>query len=258
MTYFDASLLAIVEGLTEYLPISSTGHIILASKLLGVNLDEPFTNYFTVMVQFGAILAVLVEYFRYLTNHWRIYPRLFVAFLPAAVIGLALHKIIDQALGSVWVVAITLFAGGAVLAMTDKIFHPDRIHHRDLSKISYGQSVVIGFFQCLALIPGMSRSAATIWGGLFMRMDQRTATEFSFLLALPTLTAATFYKGYKGFPTFSAHEWKILLWANVLSFVVGWITIRAFIQYVAKHSFRAFGYYRMVVGLLTMLYLWMH
>jgi undecaprenyl-diphosphatase len=257
MTIVESSALAIVEGLTEYLPISSTGHIILTSALMGI-VDDTFTQYFTVMVQFGAILAVMVEYFRFLTRQWKIYPVLFAAFLPAAVIGLSLNKIIDRALGSVWVVATSLFLGGIVLVFTDKIFDPKRARVHAAKDIDWKQGVKIGFFQCLALIPGMSRSAATIWGGLFVGMDQAAATEFSFLLALPTLTAATFYKGYKGFAIFTPDQWWLLLWGNILSFIVGWITIRAFIRYVANHSFKAFGYYRILVGGVTLLYLWLH
>lgn len=255
MTFTDASILAVVEGLTEYLPISSTGHIILTSAMIGI-VDDTFTQYFTVMVQFGAILAVMVEYFRFLLKHRNIYPVLFVAFLPAAVIGLALHKWIDRALSSVFIVGASLLVGGVVLVFTDKIFPKERARHHDVGRVTIRQALSIGFFQCLALIPGMSRSAATIWGGLAVRLDQKAATEFSFLLALPTLTAATFYKGYKGFGMFSPEDWKLLVWGNVLSFIVGWITIRAFIHFVARHSFRSFGYYRIAVGLLTLAFFW--
>jgi undecaprenyl-diphosphatase len=257
MTFTDASILAVVEGLTEYLPISSTGHIILASAVIGV-VDDAFTQYFTVIVQFGAILAVLVEYFRFLLRNHKLYPILFAAFLPAAVLGLALHKLIDQMLGSVFVVGATLFLGGVVLVFTDKIFKAANATKHSSTEVTVRDAVRIGFFQCLALIPGMSRSAATIWGGLASKLDQKTATEFSFLLALPTLTAATFYKGYKGFGVFTPEQWKILIYANVISFIVGWISIRAFIHYVARHSFKAFGYYRMIVGAATLLFFWFH
>jgi len=257
MTFTDASILAVVEGLTEYLPISSTAHIILTSAMLGI-VDNAFMEYFTVMVQFGAILAVMVEYFRFLLKHRSLYPVLFVAFLPAAIIGLALHKIIDQALSSLFVVGLALLLGGVVLVFTDKVFPASRAKDHDVGKVTIRQAITIGFFQCLALIPGMSRSASTIWGGLYMRLDQKTATEFSFLLAVPTLTAATFYKGYKGFGIFTPEDWRLLLWGNILSFIVGWITIRAFIHYVARHSFRVFGYYRIAVGAATLLFFWMH
>jgi len=255
MTFTDASILAVVEGLTEYLPISSTGHIILVSAVMGV-VDDAFTQYFTVMVQFGAILAVMVEYFRFLLRHRKLYPILFVAFLPAAVIGLALHKLIDQMLSSVFVVGATLFLGGVVLVFTDRIFKPSFATKHSQDEVTMKDALRIGFFQCLALIPGMSRSAATIWGGLASKMDQKTATEFSFLLALPTLTAATFYKGYKGFGVFTPEQWEILIVANVISFVVGWLSIRAFIHYVARHSFRVFGYYRMLIGAATLAFFW--
>src|SRR5262249_54849933 len=156
--------------------------------------EDEFLNHFTVMVQFGAIIAVVVEYFRLLTRQWRLYPVLFAAFLPAAVIGLALHKLIERALENAWGVSITLFVGGVVLLFMDRIFKQEWIRNRDVNEINLRQAGTIGVFQCLALIPGMSRSAATIWGGLFVGTDQRTATEFSFLLGLLTLSAATFYK----------------------------------------------------------------
>jgi undecaprenyl-diphosphatase len=172
------------------------------------------------------------------------------------VIGLSIHKLIDQMLSSVFVVGATLFVGGIALVFTDKIFKPSNATKHTQDEVTTPDALRIGFFQCLALIPGMSRSAATIWGGLASKLDQKTATEFSFLLALPTLTAATFYKGYKGFMVFTPEQWKILIVANVISFIVGWITIRAFIHYVARHSFRAFGYYRMFIGAVTLGFFW--
>jgi undecaprenyl-diphosphatase len=252
MTFFESSVLAVVEGLTEYLPVSSTGHIILTSALMGIHEDD-FTKYFTVMVQFGAIFAVVLEYFRVLTTQWRLYPVLFVAFLPAAVFGLGLHKLIDQALGSVWVVGASLLLGGILLLFTDKIFKPKQARIHNLKKVAPTQAAIIGLFQCAALIPGVSRSAATIWGGLAVKMDRQAATEFSFLLAVPTLTAATLYKGYKGFSGFSSEEWKLLLWGNLLSFVVGWIAIRGFIHYITRHGLKVFGYYRILVGGATLI-----
>jgi undecaprenyl-diphosphatase len=251
MTFGESCILSVVEGLTEYLPISSTGHIMLASAILKIPEDD-FVKSFTVMVQFGAIFAVFVEYFRILTRQWKMYPILFAAFLPAAVIGLALNKMIERALGSIWVVGVTLFVGGIALLFTDKLFPDQRQTKTDVKKMSYREAVIIGFYQCIALLPGVSRSAATIWGGLSLKFDKKTATEFSFLLAFPTLTAATLYKGYKGFSNFTPDQWQMLLWGNVISFIVGWISIRGFIHYVSKHGLKAFGYYRIAVGLVTL------
>lgn len=250
MTFIEAIILAVVEGATEYLPISSTGHLILTSSLLHIPFDE-FTNAFTVMVQFGAVLAVAVEYSRFLLQHKNLWPKLFAAFLPAAIIGLALNKMIDRALGSVLVVGLTTLIGGVLLILTDQIFKPSKQRLHSPQSVGFKEALQIGFFQCVALIPGTSRSAATIWGGLFSRMDQKSATEFSFLLAFPTLTAATLYKAYKGYALFTPEHWQLIAVGNVISFLVGWAAIRTFITYVSRHGLKIFGYYRIAIGAVT-------
>lgn len=255
MHIWQAITLSIVEGLTEYLPISSTGHMIIVSSMMGIQ-ESPFTKDFTVMVQFGAILAVFFEYFRLFLRSWNIYKILFVGLLPAAIIGVLVKDKIDILLGSVWLVGWTTLIGGFILLATDQIFPDKRAIKRDVEKLTWKDSLVIGFFQCMAFFPGVSRSAASIWGGLTMKLDQTAATEFSFLLALPTLSGATLLKGLKAYHSFGSNEWHILLLGNAISFVVGWLAIRTFIQIVSKYGLKWFGLYRVILGVvvLTMLF----
>jgi len=252
MNFAQAMLLAVVEGITEYLPVSSTGHMILTSWIMGINHDE-FVKDYTVMVQFGAILAVVVLFWRRFLLNFRVYPMVFLAFLPAAVIGLAVNKYIDILLGSAWVVAITLFAGGVVLALTDKWLRNHKVRVSQIESIPLVSAVKIGFFQCLAFIPGMSRSAATIWGGLFEGLSLAHATEFSFFLAVPTLSAATLWKARKIYPHITHEQWSILLWGNIVSFIIGGLAIRSFVQFITRYGLKYFGYYRIVVGLLVII-----
>jgi undecaprenyl-diphosphatase len=250
MELWQAIVLAIVEGLTEYLPVSSTGHLILVSALMGIHQD-PFTKDFVIMVQFGAIFAVAVEYFRFFLRSRKIYPILFVGFLPAAVIGLLVKKKIDILLESVWTVAFALLIGGVLLLFTDKIFRKEEIKIKEVNDVSFMSALKIGCFQCLAFIPGVSRAAATIWGGLSLKLDQRTATEFSFLLALPTLAGATFLKAVKVIPTITSDQWMLLLIGNLISFAVGYLAIRLFLRFVTRFGLKGFGYYRIVLGLVV-------
>ncbi|MCM2278845.1 MAG: undecaprenyl-diphosphate phosphatase [Oligoflexia bacterium] len=250
METWHAILLAIVEGLTEYLPISSTGHIIIASSLLGIH-EAPFTKDYTVIVQFGAILSVLVLYWRRFLHSFHFYQKLFVAFLPAAVLGLLLKNKIDALLGNVVVVAVALILGGVVLLFAEKWFsRPDPRH--DISEVPYPQAALIGFIQCLAFVPGVSRSAATLLGGLSQRLSMKAAAEFSFFLAVPTLTGASLIKLLKALPTLDASHVQVLLIGNVVSFVVGAVTIRGFIGYLTRGGFRWFGYYRIALGLVIL------
>lgn len=253
MQLWQAILLAVVEGLTEYLPVSSTGHIILSSWAMGIH-ELSFTKDYTVMVQFGAILAVVVIYWRKFLAEWKkTYPRLMVAFLPAGVIGLAVKNQIDVLLGSVWVVAFALLGGGVVLLFTKRLF-PGWQNKRwtDVNQISFQQAFVIGLFQCLAFVPGMSRAASTIWGSLFAGLNLQLATQFSFLLAVPTLAGATLVKAVKIAPTIEPGQMHVLLIGNVISFVVGYAAIRSFISWVSKKGLEPFGYYRIALGLVVM------
>src|SRR5688572_22266640 len=206
MSLLDAIILSIVEGLTEFLPVSSTGHMIIASSLLGIASD-PFTKTFTVVIQLGAILSVVVLYWKRFFKSIHFYLKLFVAFIPAAIAGLLLGDMIDELLERVDVVGYALIAGGIFFLFVDRLFKPTEENGRD--EVSYPSALKIGLFQVLALVPGVSRSASTIIGGLFQKLDKKTAAEFSFFLAVPTMFAATVYKlygFYKGGYEFGKNE----------------------------------------------------
>ncbi len=255
MDIFAAVILAIVEGLTEYLPVSSTGHMIITSSLLGIS-SQDFVKIFTVNIQFGAILAVVVLYWRRFLQSFEFYFKLLVAFIPAAILGLLLGDYIDALLENVWVVAISLIFGGIVLVFIDKYFV--RKAPTDTSP-DYGQSFKIGLFQCLALVPGVSRSAATIIGGMSQGLSRAGAAEFSFFLAVPTMFAASAYKLLKGYMQgalyFSQEELQLLLIGNVVAFLVAILAIRFFISFLTRYGFRVFGYYRIVIGLVLLILL---
>ena len=255
MDIFAAVILAIVEGLTEYLPVSSTGHMIITSSLLGIS-SQDFVKIFTVNIQFGAILAVVVLYWRRFLQSFEFYFKLLVAFIPAAILGLLLGDYIDALLENVWVVAISLILGGIVLVFIDKYFA--RKAPTDTSP-DYGQSFKIGLFQCLALVPGVSRSAATIIGGMSQGLTRAGAAEFSFFLAVPTMLAASAYKLLKGYMQgalhFSQEELQLLLIGNMVAFLVAILAIRFFISFLTRYGFRAFGYYRIVIGLVLLVLL---
>ncbi len=248
MSIIEAIILAIVEGITEFLPVSSTGHMIIASSLMGIA-DQSFTKTFTVAIQLGAILSVVVLYWKRFFQTTDFYLKLFVAFLPAAIIGFLLNDYIDQLLERVEVVAIMLILGGIVFLFIDKLFH--KTEENGLQEISYPTALKIGFFQTIAMIPGVSRSAATIIGGLTQKLNKKTAAEFSFFLAVPTMAAATGYKlmkFYKAGNGFSNDEITLLLIGNVVAFVVAMFAIKSFIQFLTTNGFKLFGYYRIVVG----------
>ncbi|HEX7583625.1 MAG TPA: undecaprenyl-diphosphate phosphatase [Prolixibacteraceae bacterium] len=244
MTLLQAAVIGIVEGITEFLPISSTGHMIITEKLLGVNIDD-FTKAFTVNIQFGAILSVVVLYWRRFLQSWTFYQKLFVAFLPAAVIGFLLGDFIDSLLENVMVVAITMLLGGILLLFVDKWFsreNPDQ-------EVTYPKAFKIGFWQCIAMIPGVSRSAATIVGGMQQKLNRTNAAEFSFFLAVPTMAAASAYKLLKDYKHINSDNLGILIIGNIIAFVVAMIAIKTFITFLQKHGFKVFGWYRIVVGL---------
>lgn len=251
MELLHAIILAIVEGLTEYLPISSTGHIILTSAFLGINENE-FVKDFTVIVQFGAILSVVVLYWRDLIRSIALYKKLFIAFLPAAVIGFALKNVIQDLLGSVTVVAWSMLIGGVVILLVEKFLPKEKLTTHSTDKVLYKDAVVIGLAQCVALVPGVSRSASTIIGGMLQKLDRKTAAEFSFLLAVPTLGAATAYKLLKIAPHIHSADIKVILMGNVISFVVGAITIKTFVHYLSRYGFKIFGYYRILIGIVLL------
>jgi len=252
MSIIEAIILAIVEGITEFLPVSSTGHMIIASSLMGIA-DQPFTKTFTVAIQLGAILSVVVLYWKRFFQTTDFYLKLFVAFLPAAIIGFLLNDYIDQLLERVEVVAVMLILGGIIFLFIDKLFH--KTEENRLQEISYPTALKIGFFQTIAMVPGVSRSAATIIGGLTQKLNKKTAAEFSFFLAVPTMAAATGYKllkFYKAGNGFSTNELTVLLIGNAVAFVVAMFAIKSFIQFLTKNGFKIFGYYRIVVGVIIL------
>jgi undecaprenyl-diphosphatase len=251
MNFIEAIILAIIEGITEYLPISSTGHMIIGSSLMGIS-ELEFTKVFEVNIQFGAILSVVVLYWKRFFQSFEFYKKLLAAFIPAAIIGFLLNDFIDQLLESVIVVAIMLVLGGIILVFIDKYFE----NKATKSNITYVDAVKIGFFQCIAMIPGVSRSAATIIGGMFQDLSRKESAEFSFFLAVPTMFAASAYKLLKAYKqgslTFSDNELQLLAIGNVVAFIVAMAAIKFFITYLQKYGFKVFGYYRIVVGLIIL------
>lgn len=248
MDILETIIIAIVEGLTEFLPVSSTGHMIIAQGILGVKSTD-FVKLFTVCIQFGAILSVLVIYWRRFFQTLNFYWKLLVAFLPAAVVGFLAGDFIDSVLENVPVVAIMLIAGGVFMLFVDKIFgktDPDQT-------ITYKKSFFIGLAQCIAMIPGVSRSMATIVGGMSQRLSRKTAAEFSFFLAVPTMLAATGYKLMQavlepGGLQMLSDNLSTLIIGNVVAFVVAILAIKFFISFLTRHGFKLFGYYRIIVG----------
>jgi undecaprenyl-diphosphatase len=244
MTVFQAIIIAIVEGITEFLPVSSTGHMIITQELLGMEIND-FVKAFTVNIQFGAILSVIVLYWKHFFQSMDFYFKLFVAFIPSAILGFLLIDFIDSLLENVVVVAVMLVLGGIVLIFVDKWFkNPSKDQ-----AISYPSAFKIGLFQCIAMIPGVSRSAATIIGGMTQKLDRKTAAEFSFFLAVPTMFAAAGYKLLQNYKTITSDNIDILLIGNAVAFVVALIAIKSFISFLTKYGFKVFGYYRIVVGL---------
>jgi undecaprenyl-diphosphatase len=248
MNLFQSIILAIIEGITEYLPISSTGHMILASSFMGIASD-PFVKFFTVAIQLGAILAVVVLYFKRFFRSLDFYFKLLAAFIPSAIFGVLFSDAIDALLESPLGVAIALLLGGIILLFVDKWFNRPGIDDSD--EIDYARAIKIGLFQCIAMVPGVSRSGATIIGGMTQGLSRKAAAEFSFFLAVPTMFAATAKKAYDfykdGF-VLNNEQIKLLAIGNVVAFVVALLAIKFFIDFLTKNGFRVFGWYRIIVG----------
>ena len=266
MTVLEAIILAIVEGITEFLPISSTGHMVIAQALMGME-PTPYVKAFTVMIQLGAILSVVVLYFRRFfrfelprdmwheerkwrreLGRFRFYFLLIVGVVPAAVLGLLFNDWVDDALGKVWIIALNLVIGGVVMLFIDRL-----IRHNHKGEVTYGKALVIGLFQTIAMFfPGMSRSMSTIVGGMSVGLRREVAAEFSFFLAVPTMLGAFLLEIIKFWKSDSLYileeHWLTLLVGNVVSFVVAMVAIQTFIRYLKRHGFAAFGIYRILVG----------
>lgn len=273
MSTLETIIIAIVEGLTEFLPVSSTGHMIITQNLLGVESTE-FVKAFTFIIQFGAILSVVVLYWKrfFQLNHtpapegasplkrflhkYDFYWKLFVAFIPAAVLGLLFSDMIDAMLESVTVVAITLILGGIFMLFCDRIFNKGS----EKTELTEKRAFWIGMFQCISMIPGVSRSMATIVGGMAQKLTRKAAAEFSFFLAVPTMFAATCFKMLKIFlepdgMQILKDNLGTLIVGNVVAFIVAMLAIKFFISFVTKYGFKAFGWYRIIVGAIILVML---
>jgi undecaprenyl-diphosphatase len=262
MDYLSALILGVIEGLTEFLPISSTGHLILASRLLGIEQTE-FHKTFEIFIQFGAILAVVATYWRSLLD-MEVIKRLLVAFIPTGIIGFTLYKFIKGSLiGNEVVVVWALLLGGVALIAfellhTEKALPVDGQRPReggdDLRSVTYGQALFIGLFQSIAIVPGVSRAAASIVGGLLAGLRRATVVQFSFLLAVPTMAAASGYDLLKTSPSFSSEQFGLLAVGFLASFAVALVAIRFLLRYVRRHNFIPFGIYRIVLALVFLVF----
>ncbi|MBN8537743.1 MAG: undecaprenyl-diphosphate phosphatase [Deltaproteobacteria bacterium] len=252
MTIFQAFVLAVIEGITEFLPISSTGHMILTAHYLTIE-NPILLKSFEVIIQFGAILSVVFFYKnKFLKMDFIFYKKLILAFIPTGIIGFLLKNKIDLWLDSVHIVAWALVLGGIVLIACDFIFKPKE-NPKTFNNLNSLQIASLGLFQAIALIPGVSRSAATIVGGLVFKLSKKEAAEFSFFLAVPTMTAATLYKSVKIIPSITANDGGLILFGLVIAFMVAYFAIKFFIHVVGKYGFLYFGIYRIILGLLIIL-----
>ena len=249
MNTLQAILLAIIEGITEFLPVSSTGHMIIASSFFGIEHDE-FTKLFTIVIQLGAILSVVVLYFKRFFQSFDFYFKLLVAFIPAVVLGLLFSKKIDALLENPVTVAISLLVGGILLLKVDDWFNTSQE-----TEVTYLKALKIGLFQCIAMIPGVSRSGATIVGGMSQKLSRTSAAEFSFFLAVPTMLGATAkkcYDYYKDGFVLSNDQINFLIIGNIIAFIVALLAIKTFIGFLSRKGFKLFGYYRIIAGIVLL------
>ena len=249
MNFLDAVILGIVEGLTEFLPISSTGHLIVVSGLLGLKQTE-FQKSFEIAIQLGSILAVLTIFGRELFTDRELWKKLIVAFIPTGVLGLLLYKLIKGYLFNPYVVSFCLILGGIVFILVEFWLSKREPRIRDIKQIGYPQALAVGFFQSLAMIPGTSRSGATIVGGLLLGMDRTTAAKFSFLLAIPTMFVAVGYDLFKQRGELSLDNWQLLAVGFISAFVSAYIVVKWFLNFLKGHTLIPFGIYRIIAGLI--------
>lgn len=264
MNFFDAIILGVVEGLTEFLPVSSTGHLILTGYLLGLP-NSDFLKTFEISIQLGAILAVAVIYFKSLFADRLVMIRILVAFLPTAVLGAVLYKIVKTVfLESYQLIAWSLLIGGAIIILFEwrrkKILKPEKVEQKKSQKlalveeIDLKKSFWLGIIQSLAMIPGVSRSGATIIGGMALGVSRRNIVEFSFLLAFPTMLAATSLDIWKSRTVFDEHNFLLLAIGLIVAFLVAWASIKLFLGFIKKNTFTVFGIYRILIGILLLLF----
>jgi len=246
MDILQAIILAIIEGITEFLPVSSTGHMIIASSFFGIASDD-FTKLFTIVIQLGAILSVVVLYFKRFFQTFDFYYKILIAFIPAVILGLLFSKKIDALLESPLTVAVSLLIGGIVLLKVDSWFN-----NSEDTEITYLKAFKIGLFQCLAMVPGVSRSGASIVGGMSQKLSRTSAAEFSFFLAVPTMFGATAkkcYDYYKDGFVLTHDQINLLIIGNVIAFIVALLAIKTFIGFLSRNGFKIFGYYRIIAGI---------
>lgn len=258
MNIIHVIILSIVEGLTEFLPVSSTGHMIVTSSIMGLEKTD-FLELFEICIQLGAILAVVVLYWKkfFDLGRWRFYGKLLIALIPALVLGVIFAHKIKELLKMPAVVGVTFLLGGIVLLFIDNVFKNPVIDEEE--KISNSKAFIIGIWQCLAMVPGVSRSAASIIGGMQQKLTRRAAAEFSFFLAVPTMCAATakdLWDYHKAHGTLAAGEIKYLALGNVIAFVVAILAMKFFVDYLKKHGFKLFGYYRILAGIIVLVLVW--
>ncbi len=247
MTAVDAIILGIVEGITEFLPISSTGHLIIASKLLGIPQTE-FTKTFEIVIQLGAILSVVYLYFNRLKRDLELWKRIIAAFIPTGIVGFVLYKIIKTYLFNPHIVVYSLSIGGILIVIIESYFKKDPPKEK-INDISYKKAMIIGLVQSLSVIPGTSRSAASIIGGMFTGLSRKEAVEFSFLLAIPTMFAATGYDVLKSGLYINPHQWHLIIIGFIASSISAFFAVKTFISFISRFTLKVFGVYRIVVAI---------
>lgn len=254
MDLIKTIILAIVEGFSEFLPISSTGHMLMFTYFMDLKDQEELVNTFIIAVQFGAIFSIPLVFYKKFFSSIDFYIKLLVGFIPAGIIGYLLNDYIDRLIETPLVIAISMISVGVVLTLVDDWYYKNKNY---VSRpITYKEAFVIGMFQCFALIPGVSRSASTIFGGLSQKLNWKQATEFSFFLAVPTLSAAALYKTYKHWDTLQAKRgmMEFLVLGNIISFIISVLTVTLFIRFVQKIGFRYFGIYRIIIGMIFLIF----
>lgn len=254
MKLIEAVVLAIIEGLTEFLPVSSTGHMILASAAMNLH-DDEFVKTFEIGIQLGAILAIVFMYMNRFLKGLEIYYKLTTAFIPTVIVGFLAYDFIKSVLFDPVVVSVSLIIGGIILIAIDKTVCERETETTDLEKISYKNAFYIGLIQCLSMIPGTSRAGATIVGGVFNGLNKKQATEFSFLLAVPTMFAATAYDLIKTPVTFTDRQFMLMALGLVMAFISAWFAVKIFLKIVERFGFKHFGYYRIALGILFLIFI---
>jgi undecaprenyl-diphosphatase len=254
MSIIQVFIIAIIEGLTEFLPVSSTGHMILASTIMKIQ-DDAFVKTFEICIQLGAIMAIVLMYAKKFLQSFTIYLKLGIAFIPTGIVGFFAYHFIKTYLFNSTVVAISLIVGGIVLILIDKKVVAKKSETDVLENISYKNSFFIGLIQCFSMVPGVSRAAATIIGGVFNGLDKKQAMEFSFLLAVPTMLAATGYDLIKTPIVFSSNELVLLAIGFVVAFFTAWRAVKVFLKFVENYGFKHFGYYRIFIGIVFLIWM---